>query len=285
MAGNIIALHGMLKNILKVADTLRDAVARDMVVTECLKEDLPGAPLTGQIVRAYEHNRSGVLATMTAGRLGMAGMEIGQLTKVAEAGAAGSRNARFFSRTTSNLLKSARFARFAGGAISGVTLVLEAKCMHDTIKAIRAGNPCDKAKTLRKIQEELYDLPLTADLDRECENYLQAMRRRDRRMTEEQAVRLLIETSQAQAEIERQAEERGVLIVNGEDASPQPQPHRRGSKLSKSLALPARKKNATGSVSKSMSGSLLKRIQKFKEEEAALDSETLSIDEAPADLL
>lgn len=286
LAGNIIALHGMLKNILKVADTLRDAVARDMVVTECLQEDTPSTPLSDKIVAAYANNRSGVLAGMTAGRLGMAGMEIGQIAKVAEASAGGTRNARIFSRTTSSFLKSARFARFAGSAISGVTLILEAKCMHDTIKAIRAGNPCDKAKSLRKIQEELPGLPLTADLDRECENYLEAMQRRDRRITEEEAVRLLVETSQAQAECERQGEERGILIANGVDPTLPPLSRPRRKTLSRSLALPPRKKaDVSGYPSKSMSGSLLKRIQKFKQEETSLDLEPLSIDEAPADLL
>lgn len=273
----------MLKNILKVADMLRDAVARDMVVTECLKEDIPDAPFTEKIADAYALNRGGVLATMTAGRMGMAGMEIGQMATAAEAGAAGSRSARFFSRTSSQFLKSARFARFAGGGISAVTLLLEAKCMHDTIKAIRNGNPCDKAKNLRKIQEELHNLPLTSELDRECENYLEAMRKRDRRMTEEEAVRLLVETFQTQAVTERQAEDRGILIANGKETRPTPRP--RIKKLSKSLTLPSKKRAAAGPVSKSTSGSLLQRIQKFKEEEAASDSELFSSGEAPMDCL
>lgn len=277
LAANIIALSGMQKNILKVADTLRDAVARDMIIMENLQEDTEGVPLPDKVAEVYEQHRGGFLAGLTAGRLGMAGMEVGQMATAAEAGAVSARNARFFSRTSSNLLRTARFARFAGGAISAATLLLEAKCMNDTIRKIREGNPCDKAKSLRKIKQELSSIPSTADLDKECEAYLQAMIKRDRRMTEQEAVRLLIEATQAQAESERLAQENGaegLLIVNGEEHA-----------TSKTL-----QGNSTGKsspVSSGMSASLLQRIRKFKQREAVSISEVdpVCIDEAPADLL
>ena len=279
----------MLKNILKVADILRDVVARDIIMMEHLKNGSEDAALKDKVAEVYQQNRSGVLAGLTAGRLGMAGMEVGQMA--ATEGAAG---ASLFSRTSSNVLKTVRFARFAGGAISAATLLLEAKCMNDTIQAIRAGNPCDKAKSLRRIQEEITHLPSTANLDRECENYIQAMNRRDRKMTEQEAIRLLIETAKAQAESERRAEEEssatGTLILGGEDNAPPPDTtfvsSQRSSSKSQVLRSTTQIQEAdTGS--KSLSGSLLHRIKKFKDQGGASspDPDPVSIDDAPANLL
>lgn len=270
VAGNIIALHGMLKNILKVADILRDAVARDIIMMEHLKNDeSKDADAKDKVLETYQQNRGGVLAGMTAGRLGMAGMEVGQM-----AAAEGSAGAQLFSRTSSNVLKTVRFARFAGGAISAATLALEAKCMNDTIRAIRAGNPCDKANSLRRIKEEIKYLPSTTNLDRECESYIEAMNSRDRKMTEQEAVRLLIDSSQAQTESERQTENvasakgAGTMRLRGEDSLPSDD-----------------NKSETKSTER-LSGSLLQRIQKFKNEDGmGPDPDQVSIDQAPGDLL
>lgn len=282
LAANIIALHGMQMNILKVADTLRDAVARDVVNMDRLRENPESAPLPDKIAEVYEQHRGGMLAGLTAGRLSMAGMEVGQMATATQAGAMGARNARFFSRTSSNLLRTVRFARFAGGAISAATLVLEAKCMQDTLQSIQDGNPCSKAQTLRIIKGELADLPSTAKLDGECQTYLDAMSKRDRRMTEQEAIRLLIETTQAQAESERlaDADVAGALIVDGEETADTSTA--RGA--SKAQVLGTRKTKATGSAS--MSASLLQRIQHFKQMESSMeDADPISIDDAPADLL
>jgi hypothetical protein len=280
LAGNIIALDGMLKNILKVADTLRDAVARDKIMTDRLNGESANSSLPETVAEVYSQNKGGLLAGMTAGRLGMAGMEVGQMATAAEAGTMGARNARFFSRTSSNLLRTARFARFAGGALSAFTLLLEAKCMNDTIQDIKAGNPCDKAKKLRSIKEGLEQIASTSDLDRECENYLEAMDKRDRRMTEQEAVRLLLETTAALAESEREsAAPGGTLIVDGDD-TPRP------ASASASTA-PTSSSMSPASGSTSLSASLLQRIQLFKNKQAnSVEMEpAVSIDEAPADLL
>ena len=128
----------------------------------------------------------------------------------------------------------------AGKAITGATILVEAKFMHDAIKAIRQGNPCDKAKTLWKIQEELPSLPATEDLDHECDNYLEAMQRRGCQFTEEEATSLLVEISQAQSECERQDKERGVLVVGGEDGTSSQSlvaSHPRRNKFAQALAL------------------------------------------------
>jgi hypothetical protein len=282
LAGNIIALDGMLKNILKVADTLRDAVTRDKIMTDRLDDGPGSTSLPGTVAEVYTKNKGGLLAGMTAGRLGMAGMEVGQMATAAEAGTVGARNARFFSRTSSNLVRTARFARFAGGALSAFTLLLEAKCMNDTIQDIKAGNPCDKAKKLRSIKERLEQIASTSDLDRECEHYLEAMDKRDRQMTEQEAVRLLLETTAAQAESERESDApMGALIVDGDDATP------RSATASTSTNADGAASMAAASGSTSLSSSLLQRIQIFKEKQSnSVEMEpAVSIDEAPADLL
>ena len=270
MAGNIIALHGMLKNILKVADLLRDVVARDTIVMEHLKDPSEDAAVKDKVAGVYQQNRSGVLAGLTTGRFGMAGMEMGQM-----AAAEGTGAARLFSRTSSNVLKTVRFVRFAGGAISAATLVIEAKCMNETIRAIKAGNPCDKANSLRRIKEEILHLPSTSCLDRECKNYIEAMNRRNRKMTEQEAIRLLVETAQAQAESEYPREEEASAkvksILGSEDNNPS--------------TGTAEQKADAGSTS--LSGSLLYRIRKFKGQNGRItDQDPVSIDnDAPAGLL
>jgi len=261
---------------------LHDVVARDIIAMGHLKGGPEDAALKDKVVEAYQQNRSGVLAGLTAGRFGMAGMEVGQMAAAEGAGAA-----RLFSRTSSNVLKTVRFARFAGGAISAATLLLEAKCMNDTIRAIKAGNPCDKANRLRRIKEEVSHLPSTSNLDRECENYIEAMNRRDRQMTEHEAIRLLVETAQAQAESERLAEEEvsaeGTWILGREDNTPPANPTLVSSQEanSKSQILRSAKQKAdTGT--KTLSGSLLYRIQKFKDQEGSSpDQDPVSIDNDP----
>ena len=275
LAGNIIALHGMLRNILKVAGILRDAVARHKLTKEDFEGNFEKSQISEKVTKVFEKNRGGLLGALTAGRFGAAGMEVGQIATAAEASATGARNARFFSRTGSNILKTARVARFAGGAISAATLLLEAKCMSDTIKAIKAGNPCDKAKSLRKIKEEISTFPSTAELDQECERYLEVMDCRDRALSEQEAIRLLLEVAEESQENNKEQlieQSAGELILQGEEPSyPDASPPNNEIVSSSQSAFTGSATDA-GSRSKSLSGSLLQRIQQFKDQEAAADS-------------
>ena len=50
------------------------------------------------------------------------------------------------------------------GALSAVSIVTEAREMRNTVEKIRAGNPCEKSERLRKIKDEISNLPHTDGL-------------------------------------------------------------------------------------------------------------------------
>jgi hypothetical protein len=50
------------------------------------------------------------------------------------------------------------------GALSAISIVTEARELNTTVQKMRAGNPCEKAQTLRTIKEEVKMLPETSDI-------------------------------------------------------------------------------------------------------------------------
>jgi hypothetical protein len=179
LADRIIALHGMLHSILRVTGTLRDAMLRDHIRTDAYLAE--NAPLTEQMQKTVEKNRAGILAGANMSRSvtlgGAAAVETGAVAG-AEVGIIGARAGSSLSRAGTAAARTIRFARFAGGALSAAILVLEANAIHSILKDLRSGNPCDKARTIRKILEELEELPSTTDLDAECQAYLKALANR-----------------------------------------------------------------------------------------------------------
>ena len=179
LADRIIALHGMLQSILRVTGTLRDAMLRDHIRTDAYLAE--NAPLTEQMQKSVEKNRAGILAGANVSRSitlgGAATVEAGAVAGT-EVGIIGARAGSSLSRAGTAAARTIRFARFAGGALSAAILVMEANAIQNTLKSIRAGNPCDKAGTIRKILEELEELPSTTDLDAECQAYLKALANR-----------------------------------------------------------------------------------------------------------
>ncbi|EEC48051.1 predicted protein [Phaeodactylum tricornutum CCAP 1055/1] len=281
LADRIIALHGMVHAILAVTGTLRDALTRDHIRTDMY--DGPSS-FTAHASRSLAAERQAqaetrAMAGMTAGRAGAAGVELGSLATATEAATVG-RSARFFSKTGTGIMRTARFARFAGGALSAATLLLEARALTTTMQHMANGNPCEKADTLRAIQDELLDLPCSTALERECEQYLEAMEKRQHRMTEQEAVELLVETYKAPTPMESGDEsltlsdgEKDPAIACEESAS-----------TSVSVPLPKRislykepghqsptpgESDETSSYpmnrTSSLSGSLLERIEYFKQ--------------------
>jgi len=191
-ADRLIALYGMLNSVLRVADTLRDALLRD-----CLRSDTQNETLFQNLgYDGIDHSEE-IIAGMTIGRCSLAGLEISSFAAAGEAGLLAGRNARLLQRTAPELLRTARFAQFAGGALSAATLLLEAKCMACTIESIKSGDTCEKALILKRIQEELVKFPDTTSLDLMCENYLEAMAQRKRAMTVEEVTQILQEQSRA----------------------------------------------------------------------------------------
>ena len=245
LADRVLALNGMLQSILKVTSTLRDALLRDYLRTDGVDET---------IVKHHddlldmEKHKGTLLAGLTVSRAGAASVELSALATAAEVGAA-SRSARFITRGSTGILRTARLARFAGGALSAATLLFETKCMSDTIQNIRAGNPCEKAELLEVIQSEIQNLPTTSDLDHELQSYLVGLAQRERRMTEAECVRLILDASQLE-DYEEDDEDGSIVFVESSGTPTTVQ------------------SDDLNSVSSSGGNSLLERIERFKKKDS-----------------
>jgi hypothetical protein len=234
LAGRIFALNGIVHSILKTTGILRDALLRDYLRKDGLDESDQKQVLHQEVIQ----KESAVMAGLTVGRYGAVGVEVGSLASVAEVSCV-ARSASFATKTVSAL----QVARFAGGALSAATLVVETKCMADTIQQIQAGNPCEKADMLNQIKKEFDELPTTESLDRECMSYLEAMAQRKRRMTEEEVVRLLMDASKLEDYIdegtasldESHDDDTSPLPSTIESQGSEPEPPKDNPKLSASL--------------------------------------------------
>jgi hypothetical protein len=217
LADRVIALHGICWNILRVTGTLRDALLLDHLRSDLYSEDGKKIMLMGAMSNTSPSKneylmkrQTDILAGVTTiGSVGsvsvvsMATVEAGQAATVAQAGTVATRGARFFGRSTTAAMRAMRFARVAGGTLAAATLVLEAHSMNNTIQAIQAGNPCEKAETLRRIRKQIEGLPTTQSVDAECEQYLETLTHRQRVLTQDEVTKLLLEN----AEILQQAQE------------------------------------------------------------------------------
>jgi hypothetical protein len=274
LASRIQALHGMIQAILRVTGTLRDAMLRDHIRTDDYenKDGMATTDVASSVAArdmantALARHKGKVMAAATAGRFSAAGMET--------AASVGGSTSRFLSRTGSNLLKTVRVARFAGGAMSAAVLVFEAKSLNSTIQDIRAGNPCEKAESLRKVQAELDTLPTTEHVDEECQNYIQAMKHRERFLAEESVIQLLMEhTGAAMAPSDLEEVSFGLVEEEslGQEILPAAESMDEGEEpdISVSGSPPSSASAATAtSEDSSMSASLLERIQTHKEKDA-----------------
>ena len=207
LADRIIALHGICWNILRVTGTLRDALLLDHLRTDLYTEDengdgiqrimLTGSHSSSPISEFYRTHQAEVLAKATnlgsIGTVGAVSIATTMEITAVESGVVAARGANFFSRGTSAALNTLQFARFAGGALAAVTLVFESHNLKNTIRAIQAGNPCEKADYLQRIHLQIRDLPATQAVDAECERYLEALTRRQRTLTEQEVTELLME--------------------------------------------------------------------------------------------
>ena len=239
MADRIIALHGICWNILRVTGTLRDALLLDHLRTDLYTVDDNGhgvqhIMLTGSshiatspISEYYRTHQNEVLAKASnlgsIGTVGVVGftaasMEIGGAVTAVESGVVAARGATFFSRggTAAAALNALQFARFAGGTLAAATLVFEAHNLKNTIRAIQSGNPCEKVETIKRIRDQIRDIPSTQSVDAECERYLQALTRRQRALTEQEVTNLLMETNEITKEIQEIAVEESNHTENDE---------------------------------------------------------------------
>lgn len=199
-ANRVIALNGVALSILSIVGVLRGVIQRDYLQ---MHEETDGSCSSpAPLPRALLESRT--LAGVTAGRLVAGSAEL-----VLPEGVAMARGARQFSRAGTGALRSLRFARFAGGALAAATVVLEARSLGTTVKAIREGSPCEKAEALKKIKEEIPSLADTSELDQECESYLLYIK--DRGFRKDELTRLIYQVTRQEFSA---AEESGVKEKN-----------------------------------------------------------------------
>lgn len=222
LADRILALEGLLMGLLRTASVLRDACMLDHIRSDQYYEnrssnynDISAHPKAGL-------HRATLLGAATVGRCGMVSMELTSqlategtlevvnLANAAETGVAAGRGARFASRTGTNLMRTARFARFAGGAISAAIVVLEVQNIAGTIQQLQAGSPCQKANALKTLDQNWSSVPRSEDLERECERYLLVLDQRIQSLTRPEAV-ALVEEQQRQAV---QIQEEKIVKIN-----------------------------------------------------------------------
>jgi len=203
VADKIIAMHGVAKSLLRITGILRDALLRDHIhVDHYLEQEESTASPSNQqeklekVKETLEKDSVKIgqgAGTATAAYVAAA-TEIGSISASAASAElrvmTTARSTRFFSRSASAAMKTARVARFAGGFLCAATIVFEVKDMHSTVKRIQAGNPCEKADMIRAIMKEVETFPDTETLYKECENYFAVMakRRETERMEEVQSV-------------------------------------------------------------------------------------------------
>lgn len=243
-ADKIIALVGMLHSLLRVKENLREALTARLLEEEGnpeidkLRKSLSklhekqreAAVIAGTTV-ASAAALSGALGGVAVAEVaaGAAAVESAALVSTVEAGALAGRQANMLTKSTTAVARGARFARFAGGTLSFVTLVLEARTMSTTLEQINAGHPCEKADALRSILKQLPSLPTTEQLDDECRIYIGAMSNRVNAVSLEDAINLIESKAMEEWEKAKKAENtesqqpdegmapQGASILDGED--------------------------------------------------------------------
>lgn len=215
LADRIMALHGMLMSILTVTGTLREAALVDIKHTKQFAKD---SIVVQELSAAYIKNRTELLSDMMENKHTANADNLRRLKRLKKAadrnqsvtknprhqktlkksmsgdGAMVAKNARYLSRVTTGLLRSLQYAPMVGGALAAASIVVEARCMANTVQSIKDGSSCDKAQSIRRIQFFISDLPPTSDLEQECNSYLRFMEARSQEpMTEKAAVELLLQ--------------------------------------------------------------------------------------------
>jgi len=194
VADKIIALQTMVHSILRVSGVLRDALLRNHIRLEDYLDDANADCKGGskknelrEIRETLEQIQTTIQKESIQIPLKASKSTVTYAVAGAEIGILASRNARFVSRATTNVMRTARFARFAGGALSAATIVMDANEMKKSVLKIKEGNVCEKADLLIKIKEEVDEFPETNVLSGACDKYLEimSMQRQNRRRKEQ----------------------------------------------------------------------------------------------------
>jgi hypothetical protein len=167
VANRILTLQGIAERILAVVQTMRDSKLLPYLDQATASENDKANHCT-----AYGSQRVHHVTDMKESAA-IAGVRIGSnaATSASLLTQEATLTSRFVSRATTSAARTARFARFAGGALSAATLVLEGREMLKTLDQIKLGSPCEKAAALRHVHANLSNMPSTMYVKTMCESY------------------------------------------------------------------------------------------------------------------
>jgi hypothetical protein len=178
-ANRILLLQGIAERILVVVRTMRDGKLLPYLNQAMSSEDQKADNCTGHIPQQQADQGPTMKDAAKAGvRIGCNAATSASL--FAQEAAATSANlfaqeatltGRFVSRATTTAARTARFARFAGGALSAATMILEAHEMRKTLDHIKLGSPCEKAEAIRTVYANMTHMPSTVYVKNMCESY------------------------------------------------------------------------------------------------------------------
>jgi guanyl-specific ribonuclease Sa len=171
LANRIMTLHSIVVMILDKIDSMRNKTLIPYLEEAAVKleviEQLHTSSMSSDTQTKVARLSAGACIGSTAATSAAASL----------AASEGAMAGRFVSRATTAAARTARFARFAGGALSAATLVLEARELRRTLDQIEKGHPCEKAELLRKIHGNLENLPSRNKVRRTCRSYVKVRSR------------------------------------------------------------------------------------------------------------
>jgi hypothetical protein len=188
-AMQLLASHTVLKSVLRVVGTLRDAIVRDRL------QQVQMSWLSGENPDALGENRSSnppgssvVADGCTVGRCSLVGVEVAVASRAATSVAGG--EAAAGTAVADVLQSSTAITRLAGGALAAATLLLEAHSLASHVYDISQGSPCSMVEHLRGLGGLF---PTAARVNAECQSYLNRLSQRERCMTESEVQSILLQ--------------------------------------------------------------------------------------------
>mmetsp|Transcript_17070 Transcript_17070/g.32395 ORF Transcript_17070/g.32395 Transcript_17070/m.32395 type:complete len:718 (-) Transcript_17070:485-2638(-) len=172
LANRILTLQGIVEMCLVKFKSMRETTLVPFLDKAVLKleviEEIPNfARSTAQSETKIAPRTAGTCIGSTAATSAAATFAVQE----------GAMAGRFVSRATTAAARTARVARFAGGALSAATLVLEARELRRTLDQMEKGNPCEKAQTLRQLRPKVELLPSLEKIQNTCQTYVKVRSR------------------------------------------------------------------------------------------------------------
>jgi hypothetical protein len=265
LANRILVLQGVVQSILHTTARMRDTTlvpyldkAIVILSNKLQKEAMlyPSSSVPGDRDGPVEK----VLTTSVRIGSKAALVQMGTTCLMVQEGAAAG---RFVTRAGTNLALTARVAQFAGGALSAVTLLMEARQLTKIAKHIRQGSPCDKAAALRTLQSQLEQqqqqqqqhVPSTLTVDSICQSFAKVRRK------QVAAEKLLQGQHKLEASYHDDVDEE-LLLVDEVVSSLEAEKHPRIDKPEPYAP------TTTRNLIKLSTSSLLERVQRYKKQDA-----------------